>query len=659
MASFTLKLGSLDLAGFLRVAPGDGFDPADNDFVEPQFSGSPLREGGALVSTTVGLRELAWPLHLNAASKDALHQLVRDVEREGQVPGGRVEWRDAGATASTFFDVEAVRFEPDYNFRRSEHNYADGTLRIWVQPWGHTATERIVATAAASGVLVRLSPAPLEGDVPALLSAAVVCGSQVPSGGRLVALSVLPNASYAPEIPAASLISAMGGGATLIGASGAAGSQLLGLPIDPRGRAEPVARFGLPAASAYGGDNRVFALVRSQIDEPIGLSLRDHEGNVLGPTALATAQQGLQLVDLGVKPVPSQLVLPTAMEMTLWAGAVVASGAGNARALASPGLHLNEVIVLPEHQTALISDPGGGAQATLTALDPFVGLGKLNGAADLAGNPWARGLCGGSAGLMKLLVGAYSFQGDGMATKALYAHRLDVLPERNLAVVARVRPRTRSNENWTGPRKEIATNGWVWGRIGPSAAFLDLRVMEAGAIALLASVALATAFDVEADYLVGLGTDDSRAFLTVANTTGSPIAYQSGSAFPVASIGASHAAVATRGQPGLAGMADFSGPPAVTESDHFVRGFLAGGLASSMLTARDTYNFNDILGETWRRRFGGDLSARLAGDQRGRTPRLSPSGPPVVALVAPREQGTANDLLDVTLRVRERFSYFR
>src|SRR4051812_10319708 len=102
---FTLLVGSLDLANYFRAGAEEGWDPFGRDMVEPQFSQSPLREGAVHVQDVVGPREMAWPLALNQTSKPSLHALEQQINRELQKPGVQVEWRDTGASVSTFFDV--------------------------------------------------------------------------------------------------------------------------------------------------------------------------------------------------------------------------------------------------------------------------------------------------------------------------------------------------------------------------------------------------------------------------------------------------------------------------------------------------------------------------------------------------------------------------
>lgn len=152
---FTLKLGALDLAPYVRVGNDEGFDPYDGGgFEEPAFIDNPFGEGQGLANVDSRNREMSWPLYLNAATKDAMHTLVRQINQEIRYAARplRVEWRDQDATNSTYYDVEFARFDPNFRMRPSAQRWLAGVLRVWTQPYGHTATERVIGTGALPGV---------------------------------------------------------------------------------------------------------------------------------------------------------------------------------------------------------------------------------------------------------------------------------------------------------------------------------------------------------------------------------------------------------------------------------------------------------------------------------------------------------------------------
>jgi hypothetical protein len=132
-ATFIFKLGGLDLSSYLRVNPDDKLDPHGQPWIEPAFAETPFSDGQVLISTTVMNREQMWPLYIRdpTRTKDALHVLMRAINNAANVRPLLLEWRDDSASASTFFDVSFVRFEPDFNFRRSQYGYAAGVLHVY------------------------------------------------------------------------------------------------------------------------------------------------------------------------------------------------------------------------------------------------------------------------------------------------------------------------------------------------------------------------------------------------------------------------------------------------------------------------------------------------------------------------------------------------
>lgn len=347
-----LKLGSLDLSPYVGLQKDDGFDPADPDYAEPLFSSSPLREGGQLLGEAVGLREMVWPLKLVAASKDALHDLVGQINREpeSQAETTRVEWQDKGATRSTFYDVVHVRFEPDFHYWRGQKNRLNGILRVQVQPYGHSATERLIATAGVANNHLLRVPIPsgaIAGDVPAEVDVRVVTDSDLVT--QDVALAALPHASYAPQFPAASMVELMAGATVRTGQAGVPFGGFLAAPIswDPTAGAK-VGAFYLPIPSAHLGPNRVVAFVHSVFNQGALVWATDLTGALVGPVASIGYNTGWQPLDLGVLNVDG----------SHWESVNLrAQTAASSGYLASPAFNVSDVILLPEEQTVLGAAP--------------------------------------------------------------------------------------------------------------------------------------------------------------------------------------------------------------------------------------------------------------------------------------------------------------
>jgi hypothetical protein len=226
--------------------------------------------------------------------KDGLHNLVEAVNRRLGSTGCQLVYRDHAASTYTYFDVVFARFEPDFNFRRSQFNYAQGVVRLQVRPFGHTGTTRIIATGQGSlpYLVVPLASGVIDGDWPAKAEVTVGGASQnAPLGEQAFGAAVLPHPSY-PVFLGASLLQ---GGNPVSG----------GLAIDPispsNGSVYQILetwnpqRFRIPVSLASvlsGARHRVLGIMRN--------------GPTPGTAALATTVL-YGFVDLGVLSVPSKL----------------------------------------------------------------------------------------------------------------------------------------------------------------------------------------------------------------------------------------------------------------------------------------------------------------------------------------------------------------
>ena len=189
------------------------------------------------------------------------------LERELARPGVQVRFKDDGATDPTFWDIEAGRWEPDYNYRRGAKNILGGVARAWVRPFGHTGTYRVAATAAGTGfhAVAAIASGAVRGDVDAQLEVRIRNGSAMPNDGRFVVAAALP-ASYLSKWPAASIAATVGAGATLTSAagSGAMASQVISIASRVRDAADPDRRV---SSSARVGVHRPPAHLRARADE--------------------------------------------------------------------------------------------------------------------------------------------------------------------------------------------------------------------------------------------------------------------------------------------------------------------------------------------------------------------------------------------------------
>lgn len=319
-----LYIDGMDITQWLRLSPGEGFDPADPDFITPQFGEATSEEGDPLLSIHSGNKELVWPVHLSSSvGKDELHTLVRQINRIAQ-HASVIEWQDDAATKPTFYDAIIGRFEPDFNYRRGQRNWLSGVLRVWTKPYGHTGTYRNLGTAAATVALPAVSAPSVAGDVDALLdctiSMAPAPGTVIDFGPRRIIMGAMVLASGAlPVIRAASnsdtnLTGTIGQpAATLVGGSGAFASQYL------RQALPTVGEYGMFAADLvedFGHDMRtplrMFALARmtkhagaAATGNQIAMHARGGargDDHLYGPTQILDASMGWRVLDLGLIP---------------------------------------------------------------------------------------------------------------------------------------------------------------------------------------------------------------------------------------------------------------------------------------------------------------------------------------------------------------------
>jgi hypothetical protein len=580
--------------------------------------------------------------------KDGLHALIRAIQNATAQRPLLVEWRDSGASASTFFDVQFVRFEPDFNFRRGVHGYAAGILRVTVTGYGHTGTTRVTATAAGTGIYLSVPIGSVAGDAPALLDTTITAGAILPSLGRIVALAPITNPSYTPRIPAASLTDAQPG-ATVIGASGADGSQYLALPVSPTGGASGVAcKVPLPNPTIAGGDNRILAVVRSGIGAGVGISALDPYGNAMGATAVASMSQSWGLVDLGVCRLPT-VGFPTQPKISILAGALYASGAAGPRILASPGLALNEILCLPDKNLTLLLESAAGA--TYLSRYGFPANVELDGRKDALGNPWsdAYNNVGLGSGVLtedggELVLNANS---NAPASAIDSAHLAAIFTD---SMTISANPfLTRGDVRLT---KEAATGVYVQARVNADTGYIDLTAATNGTLNLLASTAVASLFNTNLTLRFSLRCQGPAARVNLSRDDGGPLVV-AGASSGFASIGASSPGVAGAGVPGLSlcmgASPDFTSL-SVWEVDV---------LGNTNLQAFDSYRIDGPNADSNRTASGGAFAGnqKLVAVQRGAFPKMVPSTVSLAVIVAPFDQGPANDLISAKVSIRERFSY--
>lgn len=674
--NFTLKIGSVDLSPYIRIGDGNqGFDPYDGDgFVDPQFGVSPFADGQPLISSDVQNRQMSWPLNLSSYSKDDVHRVVRSITNEiATNPQLRVEWRDAGATDSTFYDVAFARFDPEFNYRRSEQNWAMGTLRIWcAPPFGHTGTTRVVATAAASGAGVYAAlPTVINGDAPALLEALVRVGTPVHNHGRIIGVAALPHPSYQVDTPAASMVMRTSVGTNMGGASGAQGSQVIAFPFSAG--ASQAKSFSMPLfiPSVYAGKrHRVMGIV-DPFDRTGGvLKAYAPDGTPLSATVLATSWGDFQaqwaLVDFGVWSAPSQLPASAALQFD-WMGLGFGSPSGWRRAMGyyspswslGPWPRINRMWMLPEDAFCLTRD----VVRQPLAQDSFLSgaTGSVHGRYDMMGNQWltaTKYLTASGSGAIVSGGGIQAFVGSQ------FGWHLNNLPMRDGTIEAVV---------GLGPvpvapgplRERIGVAKFCASDTSQGAISLQAYVQSASqAVGPMTSFAIrapdgSTVASISIPTIGFPGIDDAvfirlhvngpvATAVLVKHAAASSTAF--GSAFV---ISASNASIDSTGEPGIFGIS--------SAGSMMVYDFQAISIPSAAMGPRDVYHFDGPNADQVYRSTASDAyKGDITGNKVGAIPRLIPSQTAgVFAFAILADGGAANELIDVTVKVRERFTFAR
>lgn len=657
-ATFIFKLGGLDLSSYCRMNPDDKFDVYGAPWLTPAFTETPYADGQPLISTTVGNREQMIPLFLREASKDLLHQLVRSINVAANVRPLAAEWRDDGASASTFFDVAFLRFEPDFNFRRSIHGYAAGILHIWVAGYGHTGTTRVAGTAAGTGVFLSVPMPSVGGDAPALLDTTITAGALVPTLGRIVAVAPIGHPSYTALIPAASLLSPQAG-ATLQAGRKSQGDLFLSLPVAPTGGASGIAcKVPLRNPTIMGGDNRILAIVQSGISGGVGIIALDPYGNVMGATAVASNTLAWGIVDLGVCRLPT-VGFPTLPELSILAGGMAASGQAGPAIVSSPGLSINEIICLPDKNLSLLLESSPGQVPY--SLDSFSDQRPLLGSLDDLGHVWTTSTNSSNAPNFLSEEGGQAYLETEKGPYTSDTDRIAAVTSDTMWIAVKAAfPKGGATLSSTEVRvsKDVRASQFVQGRLSASG-YLALEVATGSASGnTLASVQIATI--AAANYFrLALQVQGGGAFVTLSDDSGLPVFAPASLA--QASIGvASNAAIAGAGAPalGIGAAAPASGIVAI-------RPLVAGSfevrpIGSPNFAPYDSYRIDGPDADSYRTSSAGVFAGnKLMGVQRGAFPKAAPSTSSVAIVCVPFDQGAANDLLSAAVSVRERYFYAR
>jgi hypothetical protein len=365
-----LRVNGRDLSAFIRVAHDDGLDPADSDYFEPQFSGSPaFSEGAAFVGDAVGNREMVFPLFVSAESEADLHQLVRDIDQE-LTRGASVEYGNSADSEITHFDLERGRLEVEYKYWIQRANRVRATLRLWTRPYGHTGTSRLIASARAFGPR-RIQATGIGGDIDALglLRVAAATSGAESENRHVVAFGVKSNApsAYAPFIHSASwnfLATSLVTGMAVRYASQYRAFRafqtdqyeyqhhLAQVPLPPDTYAGRYRALTDAAFSVVGGPSANPKLLVETSDPARAASYQQQAEYSLG-----TSSQPWAMYDLGEITVPTGLASPMQLRFSI-------VGASGATAVATQAHAFGGLYLIPVDESAgiMVSQLGGAVE---------------------------------------------------------------------------------------------------------------------------------------------------------------------------------------------------------------------------------------------------------------------------------------------------------
>jgi hypothetical protein len=603
-------------------------------------------DGDGLDAYFVGERHRS--MSIQYAGKKGLHLMVQKLNRL-LADGARLRWQDSGTDTPTDLDLLFGRFEPDFDYRKAKALWLSGVVRLVTDPLGSTGTSRVVGTAGGTGVALPVTLPLIAGDAPALLDVTVRAGSHAVPGaeGRILGAAVVP-AGYAYEWPAASIVRL--GGAALSG--GGADTYVLATAAERT--VEGIGRIDLWPASLYPGRHRILAIANTR-SRYHALQARGPDGELLGPAAVPSVvrdQGGYGTVDLGVLSVPSstpRATLPITLELA-WREATDQGLPGNTYG----DLQLHKLLVLPEDSLALAVDVErrglalGAWQSDATPAIPAV---------DLAGNPLdaVGGLA--SHGLHRVAGGltlpsqSIAFGGlRGGALKIGHPTAADLTLEVETSM-----PLTASRAFFIG-RMHNASNGdgiYAQFSYGTGASgYYALSILANGpgvpgksTPSLLASKAVPAIVGADVLGLTGIMAmrlQGGRVDVELQNELGAPMA----------TLSASQAVRAGQAVVGAIG---------THAGEHLIRSYRIAEVPSRPLGPRDSVQFDDVNESTLRRSSASGVNGDLAGKRVGGRLTVQPtSGMRVVGLQLPVVAGAPQDgLLDVEVRVRERFTYAR
>lgn len=176
----------LDLSAYVDVA-GGGINPGDGEIITGVFIDGKTSTGfgPVLAGSQRSNRAFQVPLLLSGSTRDALIGLIRVIQERLDGAAPMVEWKQDGASASTFFPVKFGRIlgSERYDFYRERVRVAKRLLDLVCSPAGEgtrrTAASLVSYVASGAGWASSLAPSnPAAFPLPSI-------GGDLPAGFRI------------------------------------------------------------------------------------------------------------------------------------------------------------------------------------------------------------------------------------------------------------------------------------------------------------------------------------------------------------------------------------------------------------------------------------------------------------------------------------------
>lgn len=167
---YSPQASAYNLGSWTNFEEGPDFNP--EAVYQPEYSESPLVDGGRLLYQTSGVRRLRFPLVLPSGGAGLALTALEAALTVAANPNGYIDLQPEAVPSAEAvrFDVVAGRWLPAYGIREHAVGRRRGTLEVDVQPFGYWPTQILLASAASIGLpgFLAVPGASVIGDAPGL-----------------------------------------------------------------------------------------------------------------------------------------------------------------------------------------------------------------------------------------------------------------------------------------------------------------------------------------------------------------------------------------------------------------------------------------------------------------------------------------------------------